>query len=121
MFRKASLSTVAGFVVLGSMLVPASNAHALTVSHATLKGGVLTLEGTNAAPGIFVTVFSSTSFAGARSSYSDGSYLVQATNFRADSCQVVVSDRHTVKKTVTLSGCTPTSAPAPIVPTGLNP
>lgn len=120
MLRKASLSAVAAFAVLGSLVVPASSAQAITVSHATLKGGVLRLDGTNAAPGIFVTVFSSTSFAGARSSYSDGSYQIKATNFRADSCQVVVSDRHSLKKTVTLSGCTPTAAPTPIIPGGLN-
>jgi hypothetical protein len=121
MFRKASFSAVAALVALGSLAVPASSAQALTVSRATLKGGVLSLDGTGAAPGIFVTVFSSTSFAGVRSSYSNGSYRIQATNFRADSCQVVVSDRHTLNKTVTLSGCTPTAAPTPIQPVGLNP
>ena len=121
MFRKASLSAVAAFVALGSLVVPVSSAQAITVSRATLKGGVLSLDGTGAAPGIYVTVLSSTSFAGARSSYSDGSYHIQATNFRTVSGRVVVSDRHTLNKTVTLSGCTPISAPTPIKPAGLNP
>ena len=121
MLRKASLTAVAAFVAFGSLVVPASSAQAITVSHATLKGGVLSLDGADAAPGIYVTVFSHTSFAGARSSYSNGSYRIQAAGFRADDCQVVVSDRHSLKKTVTLSGCTPTATPTPIQPVGLNP
>ena len=90
-------------------MLPATSADAITVSHAELKDGLLHLDGINAAPGIYVTVRSSTSFAGARSEYSSsGAYHVQATNFRADNCQVVVSDRRTPDATVTLSGCTPT-------------
>ncbi len=109
MFRKVSLSAVAAFVVLGALVLPAGNANAVTVSHAELKDGLLHLDGMNAAPGIDVTVRSSTSFAGARSDYSlSGAYHVQAANFRADDCQVVVSDRHTPDATVTLSGCIPT-------------
>jgi hypothetical protein len=121
MFREVSLPVVAAFVALGPLALPASSAQASTISHATLKGGVLRLDGTGAAPGIFVTVFSTSSFAGARSSYSDGTYRIQASNFLADTCQVVVSDRHALNETVTLSGCTPTSAPTPITSAGLNP
>ncbi|MDQ1481998.1 MAG: hypothetical protein QOF35_74 [Actinomycetota bacterium] len=118
MLRKAWFAVVALFVVLGALVLPAGSAQAVTVSHAELKGGVLSLDGMNAAPGIFVMVSSTSSFAGARSSYSSaGSYHVQKANFRADDCQVVVSDRQTLNKTVTLSGCTPT----PVKPAGANP
>jgi hypothetical protein len=120
MSRKAPLCAVGLFVVLGALVAPASSAQAITVSQATLKGGELRMEGTGAAPGIFVMVYSSTSVAGARSSYSDGSYRIQSTSFRAPSCEVVVSDGHTPRKTVTLSDCTPTSPPVPITAGGLN-
>jgi hypothetical protein len=120
MFRKVVVSSVGLFVVLGALMVPANIAQAITVSHATLRGGELRLDGTGAARGIFVMVFSTTSVAGARSSYSDGSFHIQATNFRAPSCQVDVSDGHSLRMTLTLSACTPTSAPTPITPGGLN-
>jgi len=109
MLRKLSISAVAAFVVLGALVLPATSANAVTVSHAELKDGLLHLHGMNAAPGIYVTVRSATSSAGKRSDYSlSGAYHVQAANFRADNCQVVVSDRRTPDATVTLSGCTPT-------------
>jgi hypothetical protein len=107
MLRKVSLSAVAGFVVLGALLLPVNSASALTVTRATLNGGLLQVDGMNAAPGIFVAVRSSTSFAGARSEFS-GVYHVERANFRADNCLVVVSDGRTPDATVTLSGCTPT-------------
>jgi hypothetical protein len=116
MWRKASFSAVAAFVVLLALVLPTASAHAVTVSRAELKNGLLRLDGVNAAPGIFVTVASASSFAGARSDGS-GAYHVQAANFRADDCQVVVSDRKTPIATVTLSGCTPT----PVAPPSTNP
>ena len=108
MLRKTSFSAVAAFVVLGALVLPATTAHAITVTRATLNGGLLVLDGVNAAPLIFVTVRSSSSFAGVRSDES-GEYHVEMANFRADNCQVVVSDRHPPDATVTLSGCTPTT------------
>src|SRR4051794_14725771 len=105
--RTASLS--AGLP--GLLLFPA-DAAALRVSHAELKGGQLRLDGTNAAPGIFVTVESASSSAGARSDQS-GAYHVTADTFRSDDCKVVVSDRQTFRTTVTLEGCTPTPATPP--------
>ncbi len=107
MFRKVSLSALAGFVVLGALVLPANSASAITVTRASLNGGLLQVEGMNAAPGVFVRVRSSTDFAGARSEFS-GEYHVEQANFRADNCQVVVSDGRTPDATVTLSGCTPT-------------
>jgi hypothetical protein len=112
MLRKAWSFAVAAFVLLAALMLPATSANAVTVSRAELKGGLLRLDGVNAAPGIFVTVASSSSFAGARSGPS-GAYHVEAANFRADDCQVVVSDRHTPIATVTLSGCNPTRVTPP--------
>lgn len=107
MLRKIMFSAVAAFVVLGALILPATSADAVTVSRASLRGGILQVDGMNAAPGIFVNVFSSSSHAGARSDFSGG-FHVQAANFRADDCQVRVSDGRTPDVTVRLSGCTPT-------------
>jgi hypothetical protein len=96
-------------------LIPAS-ANALTVTRAELLDGQLRLDGVDAAPGVFVTVESTTSAAGVRSDLS-GAYHVEAVAFRADDCTVVVSDRQTLTKTVTLDGCTPT----PVTPPATTP
>jgi hypothetical protein len=112
MLRAAVLSALATLVAAASLVLMPANAFALSVSRAELKGGVLRVDGANAAPGIFVTVTSTTSSAGARSDGS-GAYHVSASGFRADDCKVVVSDRQTLSKTVTLSGCTPTAATPP--------
>ena len=57
MLRKTLSSALAAFVMLGALVLPATSADALTVSRAALKGGLLRLDGVNAAPGIFVTVY----------------------------------------------------------------
>ena len=114
--RMVTLSTIAAFVAIGALMAPATRADAVSVSVASLRGGQLRVDGTNAARGIFVNVFSSSSSAGARSDFS-GSYHIQKANFRADDCQVVVSDGRTAVATVRLSGCTPT----PVKPPRRNP
>ena len=108
MLRKASFSAVAALVLLGALVLPATSADALAVSRATLNGGLLHVDGANAARGIFVNVYSSSSTAGARSDYRSGAYHIQKANFRAENCQVVVSDGRTLMARVRLSGCTPT-------------
>jgi hypothetical protein len=114
--RTALLALLAA--VVGLLVIP-GNAFALTVSRAQLSGGQLQVEGANAAPGIFVTVSSASSSAGARSDQS-GAYRVSASNFHSDDCKAVVTDRQTFTATVNLAGCTPTSAtpPSPTSPTG---
>ena len=108
MLRKASFSAVAALVLLGELVLPATSADALSVAHASMTSGLLRVDGTNAARGVFVNVYSSTSTAGARSDYSSGAYHIQKANFRAENCQVVVSDGRTLMARVRLSGCTPT-------------
>lgn len=100
------------FVVLTALLVLPASASALTVSKAELKSGQLVLEGTKAAPGIFVSVESTTSAAGKRSDTS-GNFKVAASGFTAPDCNVVVSDGQTPTATVKLSGCTPSATPPP--------
>lgn len=119
MLRRVLLSALSVLVAAAALVLMPGNAYALTVSRAELKAGQLRIDGANAAPGIFVMVTSTTSSAGIRSDAS-GAYHVQATNFRADDCKVVVSDRQTLSQTVTLSGCTPTpvTPPANQPPTG---
>ena len=110
--RKVSFSTIVAFAI-GALVVPATSAAALTVSSATLTGGLLRVDGTNAARGVFVNVYSSSSSAGARSDFSSGAYHIQKANFRADDCQVVVSDGRTRTVTLRLSGCSPTRISLP--------
>lgn len=116
MLRRVLLSALSVLVAAATLVLMPGNAYALTVSKAELKGGQLRVDGAHAAPGIFVTVTSTTSSAGSRSDGS-GAYHVQASSFRADDCKVVVSDRQTLSQTVTLSGCTPT----PSTPPATNP
>jgi hypothetical protein len=101
-------------VLVALLLLPAG-ASALTVSKAELKGGQLVVEGTKAAPGIFVTVESTASAAGKRSDTA-GTFKVAASSFTAPDCTVVVSDRQTPTATVRLSGCTPSVTPPPATP-----
>src|SRR3954451_4011678 len=93
----------------------AGDGYAVSVTRAELKDGKLRLDGVDAAPGVFVTVASTTSAAGVRSDRS-GAYHVEAVDFRADDCTVVVSDRSTLTETVTLDGCTPTPVTLPPTP-----
>jgi hypothetical protein len=97
---------------LAVLLVLPASASALTVTKAELKGGQLTVEGTKAAPGIFVSAESTTSAAGKRSDTS-GNFKIAATGFTAPDCNVVVSDGRTPTATVQLSGCTPSTTPPP--------
>ena len=106
--RKVTFSTIITFAAIGALVLPATSADALSVAHASMTSGLLRVDGTNAARGVFVNVYSSTSTAGARSDYSSGAYHIQKANFRAENCQVVVSDGRTLMARVRLSGCTPT-------------
>jgi hypothetical protein len=117
MFRTVKHFAVAVLVAAAGLLLIPANAYALSVSTAELKDGLLRVDGANAAPGVFVTVTSTTSSAGIRSDES-GAYQVQASGFRADDCTVVVSDRRTFTATVALSGCTPTPATPPAATPG---
>ena len=107
MLRKVSFSTIVALAAIGALVVPATSAEALSVASASMTSGLLRVDGTNAARGVFVNVYSSTSSAGARSDYSSGAYHIQKANFRADNCWVMVSDGRTLNATVRLSGCTP--------------
>jgi hypothetical protein len=99
-------------IVFVALLALPASASAITVSKAELKAGQLVVEGANAAPGIFVSVESTTSAAGKRSDTS-GRFKVAASGFTAPDCDVVVSDRQTPTATVRLSGCTPSITPPP--------
>src|SRR4051794_21745926 len=116
MFRTLrNLALAAIVAVAGLALIPA-NAYALSVSTGELKDGQLRVDGANAAPGVFVMVSSTTSFAGARSDASSD-YHVAASGFRAYDCMVVVSDRRTFTATVPLAGCSTT----PVTPQSPDP
>jgi len=120
MLRTAFVSAASALIALVALVLIPTNAYALDVTHAELKDGQLRVQGTNATPGVFVTVSSATSTAGSRSTVS-GDYQVQASGFRADDCMVVISDRETLTQTMKLSGCTPTAATPPTpnpAPTG---
>jgi hypothetical protein len=112
MLRTASLAALSALAGLAATLLIPHSAYALDVTRGELKDGQLRVDGVNAAPGIFVMVESASSTAGIRSDGS-GSFHVEASNFRADDCTVVVSDRQTFTETVTLAGCTPIAATPP--------
>jgi Putative Ig domain len=99
-------------LVLASLFVapPGANA-AVSIQRASLSSGSLLVEGRGARPGATVTVTSPESTASARAE-SDGRYRVRASNYRASTCKVTVSDGPT-SAVATLSGCTPTTAPPP--------
>ena len=103
------------FLAATALLILPAHASALTVSKAQLKGGQLVLEGTSAAPGIFVTADSTTSSAGSRSD-TRGAFKISGSNFKAPDCNIVVSDRQTPSATVKLSGCAPSITPVPTTP-----
>ena len=112
MLRTASLSALSALAALVATLLIPTSAYAVDVSRGELKDGRLRVDGVNAAPGIFVMVESASSSAGIRSDLS-GAFHVEASNFRADDCTVVVSDRQTFTETVTLTGCTPIASTPP--------
>jgi hypothetical protein len=110
----AALTMLAGQAALDG----ATAAGTLSVNKAALKGGQLTVEGSGAAAG-FIAARSTTSAAGARAGL-DGRFKIQASGFTAPDCRVVLQDNKSTMLTVTLSGCTPTTAPvtAPAPPSG---
>lgn len=108
------------FVLAVALLALPAGASALTVSKAELRGGQLRVEGAGAAPGIRLTVTSSTSAASARVDLK-GAFRVAATDFRADDCKAIVSDGRTPIAQPTLAGCTPkpvTPVTTPAPPSG---
>jgi hypothetical protein len=109
------MSRIPIFLLFAALLILPAHASALTVSKAELKGGQLVLQGTNAAPGIFVTAESTASSAGSRSD-TKGTFKIGASAFKAPDCNIVVSDRQTPSATVKLSGCTPSITPVPTTP-----
>jgi hypothetical protein len=113
---RAALVATAAVCALGGQLAIADGASAVTVAKGELKGGQLRLQGSNAAPGIFVIARSATSSAGVRSD-EKGQFTIQASGFSAPDCTVTVSDSgRTPIATVTLSGCTPSVTPVPTTP-----
>jgi hypothetical protein len=113
---RAALVTTAALCALGGQVAIADGASAVTVTKGELKDGQLRLQGSNAAPGIFVIASSATSSAGTRSDQR-GQFTIQASGFSAPDCKVTVSDSgRTPIATVTLSGCTPSVTPVPSSP-----
>lgn len=106
MRRTAIGAALTATVVL--LVVPAALG-AVSVTRAELSGGQLRVEGSGAAPNATVTVTSPESTAG-RAGDGSGSFRVEASGFSSSTCQATVSDG-TSSVQVTLSGCTPASAP----------
>lgn len=113
---RAALVAAATVCVLAGQLAVADGASAVTVAKGELKGGQLRVEGSGAAPGIFVIASSATSSAGVRSD-ARGQFNIQSTGFSSPDCKVTVSDSgRTPIATFTLSGCTPSVTPVPATP-----
>ena len=115
MLRRTMLSIGAGLALMPS------SAMALTVSRAELDGDRVRVEGTGAAAGAQVSVSSTSTVARATAS-SSGTFRVEASGFRSDSCSVTVSDGgRTADAAATLSGCAPSSPPPPPPPPAPTP
>jgi hypothetical protein len=113
---RAALVTTAAVCAIGGQLALADGASAVTVTKGELSGGQLRVQGSNAAPGIFVIARSATSSAGVRSD-ERGQFNIQASGFTSPDCKVTVSDSgRTPIATVKLAGCTPTVTPVPTTP-----
>src|SRR4051794_41837564 len=84
----------------------AGDGYSLSVTRAELKDGKLRLDGVDAAPGVFVTVASTTSAAGVRSDRSRA-YHVEAGGFCARGCTLGVSRPSTPTRTVPPGGWPP--------------
>jgi Putative Ig domain len=104
------LRHLALFTVLAALLAVPVSASALTVTKAQLKGGELLVQGIDAAANVTATSSTSTAFARIDTKHA---FKLQATGFRADDCQVIVSDGFTPIAQPTLQGCTPVP-PTPV-------
>ena len=101
-------------LIAAALLLSPSSAFAVTVSRAELGADRLRVEGT-AAPGaqITVTAIPATHMALGNAD-SSGSFRVESSSFRSDTCRVTVSDGgRTADAEATLSGCTSTPPPPP--------
>jgi hypothetical protein len=114
----AALTLLGGHAVLDSANAAGTSVGPLSVKTASLAGSQLTVEGSGAATG-FISASSTTSAAGARAGL-DGRFKIRASGFTAPDCRVVLQDNHSVRLTVSLSGCTPTVQPVtpPAGPSG---
>ena len=103
-------------VVLGLVAAPTSAVAAVSVTRASLStSGSLSVEGRGAIARSTITVTSLQSTATGTADR-DGRFKFTRTGFAASDCRAKVADPST-SVTVTLSGCTPTSAPPPSAPT----
>jgi putative Ig domain-containing protein len=106
MWRSALLFAIA----LLLLAAPPASA-AVTVTRAELNGGQVRVEGGGAVPGATMTVSSPDSTATGRAD-SGGSFRVEASSFRSNTCRVTVTDGASSAE-ATLAGCTPSATPAP--------
>lgn len=96
---------------LGTVVVPPPDAFAaVTVGKASLTSGRLLVEGGGARAGATITASSAESSAATRAE-KDGRYKISASGFRSSTCKATISDGST-SVVATLSGCTPSTAPA---------
>jgi hypothetical protein len=93
----------------------AGAANAVTATKVELKNGQLRVEGQGGIAGVFVSVASTTSIAGARPD-TKGVFKVQASGFTAPDCRLTISDGRTPTATVTIPGCSPSITPVPPQP-----
>jgi len=113
---RAALVTTVAVCAVGGQLAMADGALAVTVTKGELNGGQLRVQGSDAAPGLFVIASSATGSAGVRAD-EEGRFSIRADGFSSPDCQVTVSDSgRTPIDTITLAGCTPSVTPVPATP-----
>jgi len=111
-------------LTLAALLATATTAFAaMEIRKASLSNGTLTVEGRGSPPNATITVTSPQSTATGRAD-SRGEFRFSYAGFASSTCKATISDG-TTSRTVTLSGCTPSSTPPPPPanmppPTGLS-
>lgn len=111
------LTAVASAVCCAVLLqaLATAPAAAVTLTRGELRNGLLKVQGIGA-PGIRIIATSTTSAASGRADQT-GRFKIEARDFTAPDCRIVVSDgNRTPSATLTLAGCAPSVVPVPPAP-----
>ena len=100
-------------VAAPTLIALPATAAAITVTRAELKGTALRVEGSAAVPNSTVMVSSPQQSVTGRAD-GNGAFRIEQDPFTSSTCNVTVSDGST-SATASLSGCTPSQPPAPVL------
>jgi Putative Ig domain len=114
------VAALVSLLVAGALVVaPWDASAAVSVKRASLSSGTLAVEGRGARANATITVSSAESTATGKAD-SRGEFKFSASGFASSNCKATVGDGST-SVAVTLSGCTPASAPPPATAPRITP